>query len=213
MGALIKIYTDSGHTSEVAHTTNASATLNGVHNAGSTALTLTGSLASWPASGTLDIIDGTNGNETIAYFGLSGQTVQLATPTAVSHATGLTVNQWYYSLAVGDQTNGIANDGTNAAPNSPTNVGTWYAYNAGNQTAQAVTLTTSNASPSTTSGFSDTQISKTAAGSGYATSQNLGNIASGAAATQFWVVAEIPTNQNPAGNPQICVINVSYSSI
>lgn len=213
MSAFIKIYTDSGHTSEVAHTTNASATLNGSHASGSTSLTLTGSLTSWPTAGTLDIIDGSNGNETIPYFGLSGQVVQLAKATTVLHAGGLTVNQWYYSLAVGDQTNGIANDGTNAGPNSPTNVGTWYAYNAGDQTAQSVTLTTDNTSPSTTSGYADTLISQTSNSASFATSQSLGNIAAGASAKQFWVAAEIPTNQNPAGNPQVCKINVAYSSI
>jgi hypothetical protein len=213
MPAFIKVYTDSAHTSEVAHTTNASATINGTLASGSTSITLTGSLTSWPTAGTIDIIDGTNGNETIEYYGLSGQVIQLAKATGVSHATGLTVNQWYYQLGVGDQTNGIANDGTNFAPNSPTNVGTWYLYNAGDQNAQNVTVSTSNAAPSTTSGFADTVVSTTSAASGFATSQNLGTINPGATSTQIWVAAEIPSGQSIVGNPQLCVINIAYSTI
>jgi hypothetical protein len=213
MGAFIKVYTDSGHTSEVAHTTNLSATLNGSHPSGSTSFTLTGDISQWPTAGYLDVIDGTNGNESIPYFGKSGQTVQLAKATAATHAGGLTVNQWYYSLAVGDQANGIPNDGTNATPNSPTNVGTWYLYNAGDQTAQSVVVSTDNTSPSTASGYADTVISQTSNSASFATSQSLGNIAAGAAAKQVWVAAEIPTNQNPAGNPQVCKLNIAYASI
>lgn len=212
MPAILKVYTDSGHTNEVAHTTQNSTTLNGGPSAGATALTLT-STSGWPTAGMLDIIDGTNGNETIPYFGLSGNVVQLAKPTGVSHANGLTVNQWYYLLAVGDQTNGIPNDGTNAAPNSPTNVGTWYVYNAGDQTATSPVFATSNASPSTTEGFSDTLISITSASASFAASQSPSNITAGSQ-QQVWVVAEIPTGQNPAGtNPQLCLINLTFNSI
>lgn len=213
MSALVKVFTDSGATSEVAHTTNVSATLNGLHNAGSTALTLTGSLAGMPTQGVIDIVDGVNGNETIAYYGLAGQVIQLAKATAFNHPNTTAVNQWYYSLAVGDQANGIVNDGTNAAPNSPTNVGTWYFKNVGDQTAQGLTASTDNTSPSTASGFADTLISKTSAGASFATSQTFGDIAAGAAATQFWIVAEIPSGQNNAGNPQVCKINFAYNSL
>lgn len=211
MPAFPKIYTDSGHTNEVSHTTQNSTTLNGAVSSGATSLTLT-STTNWPTTGYLDIIDGTNGNETIAYYGLSGNTVQLAKATGVSHATGLTVNQWYYQLAVGDQTNGIVNDGSQATPTSQ-NTATWYIYNAGDQTAQGLTLATASGSPSTTQGFTDTLISTTSATTGFAASVSLGNVAAGAAATQFWITEEIPSGQSAAGNPQVCQINISFTTV
>lgn len=213
MSALLKVYTDSGHTSEVAHTTANSTTLNGALSAGGTSITLT-STTGWPTQGWLDIIDGTNGNDIVAYYGLSGNTVTVANTggLAHAHATGLTVNQWYYSLAVGDQTNGIVNDGTNAAPNSPTNVATWYVYNAGDQTAQTVSIATASGAPSTTSGFADTLVSITSAAAGFAASVTPANMAA-AAVQQFWVVAEIPSGQSAVGNPQVCVVNLSYQSV
>jgi hypothetical protein len=213
MPAFLKLYTDAGHTAEVAHTTDHTATLNGLHAAGATTLTLTGSLAGWPTAGTLDIIDGANGNETLAYTSISGQVVTLAKATATSHANGLTVNQWFYSLAIGDQTNGISNDGTNSTPNSPTNVASWYVYNAGDQTAQGTAVATSNAAPSTTQGFADTEISKTSAATGFATSQALGDLTAGAAPTQVWVAALVPNNQSIVGNPQLCVLTLSYQTV
>lgn len=214
MSALVKVYTDSGHTSEVSHTTQNSTTVPaGGWTAGATSVTVT-SAAGWPTQGYFDVIDGTNGNETIAYYGLSGNTVQIANTggLAHNHAAALTVNQWYYSLAVGDQTNGIANDGTNATPDA-NNTNTWYLYNSGDQTAQSVTVATASGAPSTTSGFSDTLISKTSATTGFAASVSFGNIAAAAAATEFWVTAEIPNGQSIAGNPQVCAINLTYSSI
>lgn len=213
MPAILKVYTDNAHSSEVAHTTQNSTTLNngGTLNSGATSLTLT-STTGWPSAGMLDIDSGGN-LETIPYFGLSGATVQLAKATGVNHANGVAVVQWYYQLAVGDQTNGIANDGTNATPNGSTNVGTWYVYNAGDQTATSPAFSTSNASPSTAQGYSDTVISITSISAGFSTSVSPSNIAA-AAQQQIWVCAEIPSAQNPAGtNPQICVINLAYNSI
>lgn len=212
MSAFLKIYTDSAHTAEVAHTTQNTTTLNGAVSAGANSLTLT-STTNWPTEGTLDIIDGTNGNESIPYYGLSGNVVQLGTPTAFAHATGLTVNQWFYQLAVGDQVNGILNDGTNATPNA-NNTNTWYLYNAGDQTAQSTTLAVNtSASVDTTAGKADTLVSITSATTGFAASVAPGNIAAAAAATQFWVVAEVPSGQSIAGNPQICEVDLTYQSI
>lgn len=213
MPAILKVYTDSGHTTEVAHTAQNSTTLNngGTLAIGATALTLT-SVAGWPTSGMLDIDTGGN-IETIPYFGLSGSVVQLAKATAISHANLVSVVQWYYQLAVGDQTNGIANDGTNAVPNGATNVGTWYVYNAGDQTATSPVFATSNAAPSTTQGFSDTNISITSISAGFSASVSPANINAGSQ-QQIWVDAAIPSGQNPAGtNPQLCIINLSYNSI
>lgn len=213
MSAFLKVYIDSGHTSEVAHTTQNATTLNGGVSAGATQITLT-STTNWPSQGYLDIIDGTNGNETLAYYGLSGSTVNIARTGGLqfNHSSGLTVNQWYYQLAVGDQTNGIPNDGTASTPVAA-NTASWYLYNAGDQTAQSPTLATSGASPSTTQGYADTLISITSSSSGFATSVAPGNITAGASPTQFWVTAEIPSGQSAAGNPQVCTINISYNSI
>lgn len=213
MPAIIKVYTDSAHTAEVAHTAQNSTTLNNgsTLGIGATSLTLT-SAAGWPTSGYLDI--DTAGNlETIGYYGLSGSVVQLAKATAISHANGVAIVQWFYQLAVGDQSLGIVNDGTMATPSSPTNVATWYAYNPGDQTAQSVTLATVSGAPSTTQGFADTLISITSASAGFAASVSLGNIAALAASTQFWVVEEIPNGQSAAGNPQLCQISISFTTI
>lgn len=214
MSALLKVYTDSAHTSEVAHTTqNGTTVATGGWAAGATSVAVT-SAAGWPTQGYFDVIDGTNGNETIAYYGLSGNTVQIANTggLAHAHAAGLTVNQWYYQLAVGNQSTGIVNDGSNATPDA-NNTATWYLYNGGDQTAQNITLATASGAPSTTQGFADTLVSITNATSGFAASVSPSNITAGAAATEFWVVAEIPNGQSAAGNPQICVINISYQSI
>lgn len=213
MPAILKVYTDSGHASEVAHTAQNSTTLNngGTLAIGATSLTLT-SVAGWPTSGMLDIDTGGN-IETIPYFGLSGSVVQLAKATTISHANLVSVVQWYYQLAVGDQTNGIANDGTNATPNGSVNVGTWYVYNAGDQTATSPVFSTSASSPSTTQGFSDTNISISSISTGFATSVSPSNINAGSQ-QQIWVEAAIPSGQNPAGtNPQLCIINLAYNSI
>jgi hypothetical protein len=214
MSALLKVYTDSGHSSEVAHTTQNSSTIETGHaaSAGDTVLYIT-STTGMPTQGYIDIVD-TGKNETIAYYGLSGNTVNVANTggLAYAHSTGVTLNQWYYQLAVGDQTNGIPNDGTNASPNSPTNVATWYCYNAGDQTAQSPTLATVSGAPSTGTGYTDTLISITSASAGFAASVSPSNIASGSQ-QQFWVVAEIANGQSAAGNPQICVIDISYQSI
>lgn len=213
MPAILKVYTDNAHTNEVAHTAQNSSTLNngGTLNSGATFFTVTNA-SGWPTYGMLDI--DTAGNlETIPYFGLSGNVLQLSKPTGINHANAVSVVQWNYQLAVGDQTNGIANDGTNATPNSPTNVGTWYVYNAGDQAATSVAFSTSNASPSTTQGFADTVISITSSLAGFATSVSPSNLAAGSQ-QQIWVCAEIPSAQNPAGtNPQLCLINLNFNSI
>ncbi len=213
MSAFLKIYTDSGHSNEVAHTTDHSSTIQSGHaaTAGDTVLNIT-SLSGWPTQGYIEIIDLTNGSETIQYYGASGNTINLATALAHNHPVGTTVNQWYYALAVGDQTNGISNDGTNATPNSPTNVGTWYVYNAGDQTAQSPTFATASGSPSTTNGYSDSLLSITNASSGFATSVSPSNIAAGGQ-QQIWVAAEIPSGQSAAGNPQVCAINMTYLTV
>jgi len=213
MSALLKVYTDSGHTSEVAHTTQNTTTTNGALSAGATSMTLT-STTGWPTQGWLDIIDGTNGNETIAYYGLSGNTVQIANTGGLAflHPTGTTVNQWYYQLPIGDQVNGILNDGSNATPNV-NNTATFYTYNAGDQTAQSPTISVNTtASVDTTAGKADTLVSITSATTGFAASVSPANIAAGAS-QQFWVVAEIPNGQSAAGNPQVCEVDIAYSSI
>lgn len=214
MSALLKVYTDNAHTNEVAHTTQNSSTIQAGHaaTAGDTVLYIT-TTTGMPAQGMLDIIDGSNGNETIAYYGLSGNTVNIANTGGLAHdhPIGTTVNQWYYQLAVGDQTNGIPNDGTEATPQAG-NTSTWYCYNAGDQTAQSPTLATASGSPSTTQGYADTLISITNGMSGFATSVSPANITAGSQ-VQFWVVAEIPTAQSAAGNPQVCQINISCNSI
>ena len=210
MPAQLKIYTDSAHTSEVPHTTNASTTLNGAVSAGAGSIVVA-STTGMPAQGYIDIVDGTNGNETLPYTSISGTTINLAKATAFAHASGLTVNQWVYVLLVGDQTNGILNDGTNATPNA-NNTATFYLYNAGDQVAQSPSIATSNTSPSTTSGFTDTLVSITSATTGFSASVSPANINAGSQ-VQFWVVAQIPSGQSGINKPQQCVINVSYSSI
>lgn len=214
MAAFLKLYTDSGHSSEVSHTTQNSTTISsgsGTVAPGATQLTLT-STTGMPTQGNIDIIDGTNGNETIAYYGLSGSVIQLATATAHQHSNASAViNQWAYILAVGDQTNGIPNDGTDATPTGA-NTNTWYCYNAGDQTAQSPTISTSNTSPTTTQGNADTLVSITSSSSGFSSSVSPSNIAAGSQ-QQLWVVAEIPSGQSAANNPQLCNINFAYSSI
>jgi hypothetical protein len=210
--AILKVYTDNAHTSEVAHTAAVSTTLN---NGGTLAIGAVGiictTVTNMPAQGVIDI--DTAGNlETIPYTSITSNTLNLAWPTTISHANSVAVVQWVYTLAVGDQTNGILNDGTNATPNGSTNVATWYAYNAGGQTAQSPVFATANTSPSTTSGYADTVISITSISAGFSTSVSPSNIAAGSQ-QQFWVCEQIPTGQSQAGNPQQCVVNLSYSSI
>jgi len=210
MPAFPKVYTDNAHASEVAHTAQNATTINGAIAAGATSLVLT-SAAGWPTSGYLDITDGTNGNETIGYYGLTGSTIQLAKATAFLHPNLCVINWWYYSLAVGDQTNGIPNDGTNATPVG-TNTNTWYLYNAGDQIAQGIVLATVNGAPSTAQGQLDTYISHLTATTGFSQSDTIGNIAVGAQ-QQFWVDAQIPSGQSAANNPQICQISITFSTV
>lgn len=212
MSAILKVYTDAGHTSEVAHTTqNATTTAGGTQNAGTTSLQVT-STANMPTQGIIDIIDGVNGNETIAYINVTDAThLALATATTHNHPISTTVNQWYYALAVGDQTNGILNDGTNAGPTG-LNTGTWYIYNAGDQTAQNIVLSTSSASPSSTNGFTDTVISITSANSGFGTSLTPANLTAGSV-QQIWIAEEVPANQGNTPTTQICVLNLTYQSV
>lgn len=209
MSALLKVYTDNAHTSEVAHTAQNSTTLNGATSIGATSIVVA-STTGWPAQGVIDIDTSTN-LETVAYTSVSGTTVNLSSALANAHATGVAVVQWYYSLAIGDQTNGILNDGTNATPDV-NNTATWYCYNAGTQVAQNISMATSNASPSTTSGYTDTVVSITSATTGFAASVTPANLNVGAQ-QQFWVAAEIPSGQSNAGNPQVCVVNLTYQSI
>lgn len=212
MSALLKVYTNSTHTTEVAHTAENSTTLNGATAVGATSLTLT-STAGMPTQGYVDVDTGAN-LETLAYYGLSGNVIQIANTGGASkaHASGVAVVQWYYQLPVGDQTNGILNDGTNAAPDA-NNTATFYCYNAGDQPAQSVSIAVnSSSSADTTSGKADTLVSITSATSGFAASVSPANIAAGGQ-QQFWVVAEIPSGQSTAGNPQVCEVDISYSSI
>jgi hypothetical protein len=209
MSAFLKVYTDSGHSNEVSHTTNINTTLNGAVSSGASSI-IVHSTTGMPAQGVLDIIDGSN-NETLAYSSIAGTTIYLMTALGHNHADATTVNQWIYVLAVGDQTNGILNDGSESTPQSG-NTGTWYAYNAGDQSAQSPTISTSNASPSTTSGYNDTVVSITSSTTGFSTSVSPSNIASGAQ-VQFWVCAQVPSGQSVVGNPQECVINIAYSTV
>jgi hypothetical protein len=212
MPAQLKIFTDSGHASEVAHTAqNSTTTAGGTQGIGTISLQVA-STASMPAQGYVDI--DTAGNfETLPYASIIDSThIGLAKATAISHAISVAVVQWYYSLAVGDQSLGIVNDGTNATPNSPTNVATWYCYNAGDQTAQTVSLATASGAPDTTLGLSDTLISITSASASFAASVTPANITAGSQ-QQFWLVAEIATGQSNVANPQICQMNITFQSV
>lgn len=213
MPAQLKLFTDSGHASEVAHTAqNSTTTAGGTQAIGTVNLQVT-STANMPSQGYVDV--DTAGNlETLPYSSIIDSThIGLAKATAISHATGVAVVQWYYSLAVGDQSLGILNDGTNATPNGVgVNVATWWCYNAGDQAAQNVTLATASGAPSTALGFSDTLISITSASASFATSQSPANIAAGSQ-QQFWLVAEVASGQSNVANPQICVVNINYQSV
>lgn len=211
MSAILKIYTDSGHTSEVAHTAYVSTTLSSNASIGATSISVA-STTNMPAQGYIDIDTG-GSLETVPYASISGTTINLAKALVGAHSGGASVVQWYYFLAIGDQTNGILNDGTNATPNG-NNTATWYLYNAGDQTAQSIVLSTSNVSPSTPDGYADTLISITGSSSGFATSVTPANLAVGAT-QQFWIVAEIPNGQALSGsaNPQICLININAQSL
>lgn len=211
MSALLKVYTDAGHTSEVAHTAQVSTTTaGGTQGIGTTSLQVS-STASMPAQGVIDI--DTAGNlETIAYTSIIDSShIGLAKATSISHASGVAVVQWYYVLAVGDQTNGIVNDGTQSTP-TINNVGTWYAYNSGDQVALNPTFSTSSPSPSTSSGFADTVISVTSNSAGFAASVSPPNIAVGGT-QQFWICEEIPAGQSNIPGTQLCVLNLQYQSV
>lgn len=211
MPALLKVYTDAGHTAEVAHTSqNATTTAGGTQNSGTTSLQVS-STANMPAQGIVDI--DTSGNlETIPYTAVTDAThLALAKATTISHASGVAVVQWAYVLSVGDQSLGIVNDGSQATP-TVSNVATWYAYNAGDQTALSPTFSASSASPSTTSGYADTLISITSNSSGFAASVSPSNIAAGAQ-QQFWVCEEVPTGQSNIPGTQLCTINLQYQSV
>lgn len=211
MTAFLKFYTDSAHTSEVTHTASNSTTLNGSVSIGATSIVVT-STTTMPSQGYLDIDTGGN-LESVPYVSISGTTINLAQALSKAHSSGVVVVQWVYQLNVGDQTNGILNDGTNATP-GVNNTGTWYLYNAGDQTAQSISMFTSSASPSTTNGYSDTLISITGPTTGFATSASISSLTAGAQ-QQVWIVAEIPTNQQTASslNPQTCLITLSLNSI
>jgi hypothetical protein len=212
MSALLKVYTDVGHTSEVAHTTQNSTTSVGSQAIGTSAFNVV-STASMPAQGIIDIIDGVNGNETIAYTAVASSTqLTLAKATAFLHTGGQVVNQWYYGLSVGDQVNGILNDGTQVTPTG-LNTQTWYAYNAGDQTALNITLSVSSViPPATADGVADTLVSITGSGAGFATSVSPANLAVGAV-QQFWVCEEVPLGQGNTPGAQVGVATLLYQSI
>lgn len=210
MSALLKVYIDAGHTTEVAHTAqNSTTTAGGTQGIGTTSLVVV-STAGMPAQGIVDI--DTAGNlETIAYTGLDATHLTLAKATAISHASGVAVVQWYYQLNIGDQTNGILNDGTQAAPTG-LNTATWYAYNAGDQTALNPVFSVSSASPATADGIADTLISITSSGAGFAASVTPANMAAGAV-QQIWVAEEVPLGQGNTPGTQIGVLNLVYQSV
>lgn len=211
MPAHLKIYTDNAHSSEVAHTTqNATTTAGGTQDAGTISLQVT-STSGMPAQGVVDIDSGGN-LETLPYSSIiDGTHIGLAQATAISHASGVAVAQWYYALAIGDQSTGIVNDDSESTPTSE-NTATWYLYNAGDQTAQNVSLATSSSSPSTALGFADTLISITSASTGFASSVTPSDIAAGAQ-QQIWLVAQVGSGQSPAANPQVCVLDIAYQSV
>jgi len=212
MSAILKVYTDAAHTSEVAHTTIYATALSVAVNPGATIIQVANA-SFWPAQGMIDIIDGTNGNDTLAYYGLVSNSANIANTGGVSHthAAGITVNQWAYNLPVGDQVNGIVNDGTQSGITTQ-NVTTWYAYNTGDQTAQSPTLTTASQS-SSTQGFADTLVSFTTTAISYSTNAFPAINIVALTSAEFWVAAEIPNGQSAAGNPQFCTINVAYQSV
>lgn len=211
MPAQLKVYTDNSHTSEVAHTAAVSTTTSGGTQAiGTSSLEVT-STSGMPAQGFVDV-DTSSNLETLPYSSIIDSThIGLAKATTISHASGVAVVQWYYSLAVGDQSAGIINDGSEASPTGA-NTNTYYCYNAGDQAAQNVSLATSNSSPSTMLGFSDTSISITNSSTGFATSVTPANITAGSQ-QQFWVVAEIGSGQSNVANPQVCVLDITYQSV
>lgn len=213
MSAILKIYTDSGHTSEVARTPNIQTITTGsTLTIGTTAIPVASSVG-MPSAGFIDIDTGGN-LETLYYVSITGNTLNLATATTISHAGGTSVVQWFYQLNVGDQTNGIINDGTMASPNG-SNTATWYLYNAGDQTASTIVMALSNAiPPSTINGYTDTLLSITNGTTGFSNSLSLSNMASGAT-QQFWATVDIPAGQAISGssNPQICVVLITFTSL
>lgn len=215
MSALIKVYTDATHLSEVAHTAqNSTTTAGGTQAIGTTSLQVV-STAGMPLQGTVDIDTGGN-LETLAYTNVPDSThLTLAKATAISHASGVAVVQWYYGLNIGDQTNGILNDGTQAAPTG-LNTTTWYLYNAGDQIAQNIVLSVSTTippiAPSTSDGATDTLVSITGSGSGFASSVTPANLAVGAV-QQFWVVEQIPLGQGNTPGTQVGVPTLQYQSV
>jgi len=212
MVALLKMYTDAGHTSEVAHSPGVSTTTaGGTQTAGTTTLQVA-STTNMAPQGVVDIDAGGN-LETLPYAAIIDSThISLAKATTLDHANGVAVVQWYYSLAVGDQATGILNDGSNAAPNGSINVASWYLYNAGDQTAQSIDLATVSGAPSTPLGYTDTLLSITNATSGFATSVTPPDLAAGSV-RQFWACEEVGTGQSNAANPQACALAISYQSV
>lgn len=210
MSALLKVYSDSGHTTEITHSPNVTTALSGGVSSGATSIPVS-TTSGMPAQGVVDIDTG-GSLETVAYASISGSNLLLSSPLGSSHSSSAAVVQWYYNLPIGDQTNGILNDGTNATPNGSTNVNTYYIYNAGSSAAQSPSVATASGGVSTASGYADTLISSTNGTSGFATSVSLSNIASGSV-VQFWLCAEVPTGQSNAGNAQVCQVNLSYATV
>lgn len=208
LSAFLKVYSDAGCTTEITHTSDHSTTLNGSVSTGATSIVVN-SATSWPAQGNIDIDTG-GSLESIPYTSISSSTVNLSKALTGNHTSGVAVVQWAYSLPVGDQSLGILNDGNYVTPVSA-NTATYYVKNAGDATAQNITIATQS-SGSTTSGYADTVVSVTSSSTGFATSVAPSNLTSGSS-QQFWICAEVPSGQSNSGNPQTCIINLSYQSV
>lgn len=211
MSALLRVYTDNAHTNEVAHTAqNSTTTAGGTQGIGTTSLQVT-STAGMPAQGVVDIDTALN-LETIAYTQVLDAThLTLAKATAISHVSGVVVVQWYYQLNIGDQVNGILNDGSQSAPTG-SNTATWYVFNAGDQTALNPTFSVASTSPATADGIADTLISITSSGTGFATSVSPANIVVGGQ-WQIWIAEEVPLGQGNTPGTQIGVLSLLYQSV
>lgn len=212
MSALLKVYSDALHTSELAHAPIVSTTTaGGTQNAGTSSLQVA-STTNLAAQGVIDIDSGAN-LETIPYTSIIDSThIQLARVTTINHASGVAVVSWFYALPIGDQALGIVNDGSQAAPTS-SNVSTYYAYNAGDQTATFCAFSVSSASPATQNGANDTLISITSSSAGFVSVVTPANMATGAT-QQIWVVEEIALGQsNIPSTGQIGVLNLQYQSV
>src|SRR5258708_7624348 len=99
MSAFLKLYSDVGHTTEIAHTANVSNSLNGATIIGATQITLN-SVVGMPAQGYIDI-DTAGLLETVQYTLITGNVLTLAKALANAHNSAVAVVQWYYLLTLG----------------------------------------------------------------------------------------------------------------